>query len=152
MVSDRNEHNFRVQLEFLIDGMDIDEEWCDNYLDGHAQEHVKRKSTRSMRMGSHPKYDGNLTTYIHNETERKEALGVVGRVMKNDGEYVRVPHYAIKVNCNPGTSASTSMAVALPSAETSPEPFILCIPAFLTFFASVLRIFLLRELLAIHDF
>ena len=88
-----NAHNFRVQLEFLIDGMDIDEEWCDNYLDGpaSAREHVKRKSTQIMkklRMGSHPKYDGNLTTYIHNETEWKEALGVVGRVMENDGEYL----------------------------------------------------------------
>jgi hypothetical protein len=90
VVSDRDAHNFRVQLEFLIDGMDIDEEWCDNYLDGPAQEHVKSKSTRSakkLRMGSHPKYDGNLTTYIHNETERKEALGVVGRVMENHGEF-----------------------------------------------------------------
>ena len=79
------------QLEFLIDGMDIDKEWCDNYLDGPAQEHVKRKSTRStkkLRMDSHPKYDGNLTTYIHNETERKEALYVIGRVMENDGEYL----------------------------------------------------------------
>ena len=73
--------------------MDIDEEWCDNYLqvDGPAQEQVKRKSTRSLRMGSHPKYDGNLTTYIHNETEWKEALGVVGRVMENDGEYLITP-------------------------------------------------------------
>ena len=87
VVSDRNAHNFRVQLEFLIDGMDIGEEWCDDYLDGPAQEHVKRKSTRSMTMGSHPKYDGNLTAYIHIETERKEALGVVGRITENDGEW-----------------------------------------------------------------
>jgi hypothetical protein len=83
VVSDRNAHNFEIQLEYLIDGMDIDEEWCDNYLDGPAQERVKSKSTRSankLRMGSHPKYDGNLTTYIRNETERKEALGILGRV------------------------------------------------------------------------
>ena len=89
VVSDSNAHNFRVQLEFLVDGMDIDEEWCDNYLDGPAQELVKGISTRSakkLRMGSHPKYDGNLTTYIHNETERKEALSVVGRVLENHGE------------------------------------------------------------------
>ena len=86
VVSDRDAHNFRVQVEFLIDGMDIDEEWCDNYLDGPPLEHVKSKSTRSakkLRMGSHPKYEGNLTTYIHNETERKVALGVVGRGMEN---------------------------------------------------------------------
>ena len=79
-----------MQLEFLIDGMDIDEEWCDNYLDGPAQELVKSKNTRSakkLRTGSHPKHDGNLTTYIHNETERKEALGIVGRVMENRGEF-----------------------------------------------------------------
>jgi hypothetical protein len=68
-VSERNALNFRIQLEFLVDGMDIDEEWCDNYLDGpaHWHEHVKSKCTRSakkLRMGSHPKYDGNLTTYI----------------------------------------------------------------------------------------
>jgi hypothetical protein len=90
VVSDSNAHNFRVQIEFLIDGMDIDEEWCDDYLDGPAQEYVKKFSTRSakkLRMGSHPKYDGNLTTYIHNETERKEALNVVGRVMENHGEF-----------------------------------------------------------------
>ena len=87
VVSDSNAHNFRVQLEFFIDGMDIDEEWCDNYLDGPAQEYVKSISTRSakkLRMGSHPKYDGNLTTYIHNETERKEALCIMGRVMGNN--------------------------------------------------------------------
>ena len=91
IVTDRNALNFRVQLEFLIDGMDIDEEWCDDYLDGPAQEHVKSISTRTakkLRMGSHPKYDGNLTTYIHNETERTEALSVVGRVMKNNGEFL----------------------------------------------------------------
>ena len=75
VVSNRNERNFRVQLEFLIDGMDIDEEWCDDYLDGPAQEHVKRKSTRSMTMGSHPKYDGSLTTYIHNERRLLVLLG-----------------------------------------------------------------------------
>jgi hypothetical protein len=90
VVSDRNALNFRIQLEYLIDGMDIDEKWCDNYLGGPAQEHVKKKSTRhakKLRMGSHPKYEGNLTTYIHNETERKEALSVVGRVLKNHGEF-----------------------------------------------------------------
>ena len=84
--SDPNALNFRIQLEFLIDGMDIDEEWCDNYLDGPAQEYLKSKSTQSvkkLRMGSHPKYDGNLNTYIHNETERNEALAVVGHVMEN---------------------------------------------------------------------
>lgn len=76
-------YNFEIQLEFLIDGMDIDEEWCDSYLDGFAK-NVKSRSTRSAkesRMSSYPKYDGSLSTHIHDETERKEALGVVGRVM-----------------------------------------------------------------------
>ena len=89
VVSDPNALNFRIQLEYLIDGMDIDE-WSDNYLDGPAQEYIKSKSTRvakMLRMGSHPKYEGNLTTYIHNETERKEALDVVGQVMENHGEF-----------------------------------------------------------------
>ncbi|KIM35677.1 hypothetical protein M413DRAFT_449627 [Hebeloma cylindrosporum] len=85
--SDRNALSIRVQLEFLIDGMDIDEEWCDEYLDGSGQEYVKSKCTRNakkLRMGSHPKYDGNLTTYIHDETEQKVARGVVGRTMIRD--------------------------------------------------------------------
>ncbi|KAL0954874.1 hypothetical protein HGRIS_003807 [Hohenbuehelia grisea] len=30
-------------------------------------------------MGSHPKYDGNLTTYIHDEEERMAAVAVPGR-------------------------------------------------------------------------
>ena len=84
VVTEPDTLSFQVQLEFLIDGMDIDEEWCDNYLDGPAHEYVKSRSTRiakKLRMGSHPKYDGNLSTYIHNERERNEALGVVGREM-----------------------------------------------------------------------
>ena len=52
VLSDRNAHNFRVQLEYLIDGMDIDEEWCDSYLDGFAkecqkQEHAKREGVEN---------------------------------------------------------------------------------------------------------
>ena len=43
VVSDRTAHNFRVQLEFLIDGMDIDKEWCDNYLDEPASSRHKSK-------------------------------------------------------------------------------------------------------------
>ena len=78
VVTDRNAHNFEVQLEFLIGEMDI-EEWCDNYLDGPV---LESRSAKKLRIGSHPKYDGNLSMYIHDETERKEVLGVVGRVIE----------------------------------------------------------------------
>lgn len=74
--------NFDCQLEFLIDGMDIDEEWCTRYLRGPALEYVLTRSTRNRkksRMGSHPKYDGNITTYIHSESERQVALSTLGR-------------------------------------------------------------------------
>jgi hypothetical protein len=30
--------NFACQLEFLIDGVDIDEEWCDKFLSDYARE------------------------------------------------------------------------------------------------------------------
>ena len=89
----RDDSNFVVQIEFLIDGMDIDEEWCSIYLDDPSLEFVRSRSTRSAkkaRMGSHPKYEGNLTTYIHNESERKDVMGVIGRVMKNNGGYTRL--------------------------------------------------------------
>ena len=43
-------HNFRVQLGFIIDGMDIDEEWCDNYLDGKSEE-VENGARFKMRTG-----------------------------------------------------------------------------------------------------
>jgi hypothetical protein len=98
VVSDRNAHIFRVQLEFLIDGSSTRSGATTSHLDGPAQEHVESKCTRStkkLRMGSHPKYDGNLTTYIHNDTEN-EALGDVGRVTKNHGESATLPKRAIK--------------------------------------------------------
>src|ERR1700676_4281366 len=52
-------NNFLMQITFLIDGVDIDEEWCNMYLDGLSMEFVQSISTRSAkkdRMGSHPKY------------------------------------------------------------------------------------------------
>ena len=49
-------HNFRVQLGgFLIDGMDIDEEWCDNYLDGKSEE-VENGARFKMRTGFFKKF------------------------------------------------------------------------------------------------
>jgi hypothetical protein len=77
-----DDNNFLSQIEFLIDGMDIEEEWCCKYLSGSEQEFVQNKSTRGakrLRMGSHPKYEGNLTTYIHDESERAAVLTVIGR-------------------------------------------------------------------------
>jgi hypothetical protein len=82
-------NNFVSQIEFLVDGMDIDEEWCHNYLDGRALAFVLRKSTRSAkkaRMGSHPKYEGNLTTFIHDESERQDIIRVIGRGMDRQSE------------------------------------------------------------------
>ena len=32
-------------------------------------------------MGSHPKYEGNLTTFIHDESERQDIMRIVGRGM-----------------------------------------------------------------------
>jgi hypothetical protein len=84
-----DDNNFFTQLEFLIDGMDIDEEWCHTYLDDPALEFIRNRSTRSAkraRMGSHPKYEGNLTTYIHNELEREVVIRVVGRTMEDNGK------------------------------------------------------------------
>ncbi|KAF8809430.1 hypothetical protein BYT27DRAFT_7187722 [Phlegmacium glaucopus] len=78
-------NNFAVQIEFLIDGMDIDEEWCCTYLDGPGQDLVQSRSSQSAkkaRMDSHPKYEGNLTTYIRNVEERNSIINVVGRVME----------------------------------------------------------------------
>lgn len=37
---------FVVQIEYLIDGMDLDEDWCLQYLDGQAQAQVRSKSTQ----------------------------------------------------------------------------------------------------------
>ena len=48
VVSNRNERNFRVQLEFLIDGMDIDEEWCDNYLHQDPLKNMSKGSAREV--------------------------------------------------------------------------------------------------------
>jgi len=84
-----DDNNFLTQLEFLIDGMDIDEEWCHTYLDNLALEFIRDRSTRSAkraRMGSHPKYEGNLTTYIHNGLEREVVIRVVGRTMEDNGK------------------------------------------------------------------
>ena len=83
-------NSFLVQIEFLIDGMDIDEEWCRIYLDGAGRDLVQSRSSRSVkkaRMGSHPKYEGNLTTYIHNVEERNSIINIVGRVMENRSEF-----------------------------------------------------------------
>jgi len=61
-------NNFLTQITFLIDGVDIGEDCCNMYLDGPSLEFVQSISTPSakkVRMGLHPKYEGNLTTYIH---------------------------------------------------------------------------------------
>jgi len=87
-------NSFVAQIEFLIDGMDIDEKWCHTYLDGSCQDLVKSKSSPSAkqaRMGSHPKYEGNLTTYIRNDKERNGIINVVGRVMADHGEFFLYP-------------------------------------------------------------
>jgi hypothetical protein len=66
-------------------------------------EFVRSRSTRSAkkaRMGSHPKYEGNLTTYIHNGSERKDVMGVIGRVMKNNGGYTRSHPLICLIICN----------------------------------------------------
>jgi hypothetical protein len=76
------DNNFNSQIEFLIDGMDIDEGWCCKYIDSPEQKVIRERCTPSAkqaRMGSHPKYEGNLTTFIRNESERQVILGVVGR-------------------------------------------------------------------------
>jgi len=89
-----DDNNFVTQLEFLIDGMDIDEEWCNTYLDDPALEFIRSRSTRSAkkaRMGSHPKYEGNLTTYIHNELEREVVIRTVGRTIEDNGK--SMSHY-----------------------------------------------------------
>jgi len=88
VVTNQNEKNviFATQIEHLIDGMDLDEEWCRKYLDGPAEVYVRSKSTptaKKNRMGSLPKYEGNLTTFIHDEKGRQAALRVIGRTMEN---------------------------------------------------------------------
>ncbi|KAF8587988.1 hypothetical protein K439DRAFT_1630183 [Ramaria rubella] len=73
---------FAIDIEYLIDGMDIDEEWCDKYLSGSPREYVYSLCTREAkrrRYGPHPKYSGNLTTYIRDEQQRRIALTVIGR-------------------------------------------------------------------------
>jgi hypothetical protein len=91
VVTSQREKNatFVVQIEYLIDGMDLDEDWCLKYLDGQAQAYVQSKSTpiaKQKRMGSHPKYDDNLTTFIHDERGRQAALKVIGRMMESRGK------------------------------------------------------------------
>ena len=83
--------NFACQLEFLIDGVDIDEEWCDKFLSDLKSEHtwMLERSTRQgkkRRMGSHPKYEGRITTFINNDEESKSARAVVGRDWEIAGE------------------------------------------------------------------
>lgn len=82
---DTDSNNFLTQITFLVDGVDIGEDWCNMYLDGPSREFVRSLSTPSAkkaRMGSHPKYEGNLTTYIHDESEREVALSIIGRVIE----------------------------------------------------------------------
>jgi hypothetical protein len=90
-VTSQGEKNetFATQIEYLIDGMDLDEEWCRKYLDGPAEVYVRNKSTptaKKNRMSSHPKYGGNLTAFIHDERGRQAALRVIGRTMENLGK------------------------------------------------------------------
>jgi hypothetical protein len=76
---------FRMELGSLIDGMDLDEDWCDRYLESEANVLVKALSTREakwQRYGTHPKYRGNLTTFIRNQEERSIRLGTPGRTLE----------------------------------------------------------------------
>lgn len=85
----KKNETFSTQIEHLIDGMDLDEEWCRKYLDGPAEVYVRNKSTstaKKNRVGSHPKYEGKLTTFIHDERGRQTALRVIGRTMEYLGK------------------------------------------------------------------
>jgi hypothetical protein len=85
VVNNTNNNNFLTQIMFFIDAVDIGEDWCNMYLDGPSREFVRSISTPSVkkvRMGSHPRYEGNLTTYIHNKSEREVAVNIIGRVIE----------------------------------------------------------------------
>ena len=81
--------------------MDLDEDWCRKHLEGAAQGYVRSKCTltaKKNRMGPHPKYGENLTTFIHNETERQTTLRVIGRTKDNLGKNL------IHLHCSAGAS------------------------------------------------
>jgi hypothetical protein len=74
---------YNIELQFLIDGQDIDESWCERYLSGEPYDYVVRWSTRQGkkdRIGK-IKYYGQLTTYVSDEEERQKVLTTIGREM-----------------------------------------------------------------------
>ena len=64
-VSDRNAQNFGVQLELLVNGIDIGEEWCDNYLDEPTQELVKSKASEARRSREWAHIQSMIATLLH---------------------------------------------------------------------------------------
>ncbi|TDL22323.1 hypothetical protein BD410DRAFT_788571 [Rickenella mellea] len=73
---------WKMRLEFLIDGMDIDKDWCEKHLkDGPGRELVLSKSTPAAkinRIGKRKYMDGMLTCYVDKDN-RAEVIKTMGR-------------------------------------------------------------------------
>ncbi|TDL19678.1 hypothetical protein BD410DRAFT_791800 [Rickenella mellea] len=71
-----------MMLEFLIDGMDIDHDWCQRHLDdGAGKDSVMKKSTTAAkinRIGKLKFYEGIVTCYVDDEI-RGMVLNTLGR-------------------------------------------------------------------------
>jgi len=77
-------HNsfFQCLVEDLIDGVDIDEDWCRKYLEPEDAERLRPKVTpegKQKRMGITGDYEGCFTSYIGTEADRQRARAVLGR-------------------------------------------------------------------------
>lgn len=78
----RHASKFSVWVEMLIDGMDIDEAWCDDELEeGRVKDYVRGRASReSKETGKgRVKYQGFVTTYIENEKQQAAARSWPGR-------------------------------------------------------------------------
>ncbi|KAH8101757.1 hypothetical protein BXZ70DRAFT_931810 [Cristinia sonorae] len=71
-----------VHLEQLVHGMDLDEEWCNTYINPQRTKLpglLKLVEHRSPSPYDHPKYQGRITDYIATEEQRQERLNLLGR-------------------------------------------------------------------------
>lgn len=71
-----------VVLEYLVDSMDLDEAWCTRNLDPASpawQVILDLAKLKKERFGKHPKYEGNITTVIENQSQLEAVLSIPGR-------------------------------------------------------------------------
>jgi hypothetical protein len=76
--NESNNNVFAMCAEQLVDGMDLDEEWCESCLDAGVEE-VYRYAVQGKSRHVSPMYPDHVSCYISTPDEAAKVRGIPGR-------------------------------------------------------------------------